>query len=56
MQLAGLDVKPAKSKSDIEGHTSNARNFFVPAPDEGFDVGSATELDDDIGAKLPNWS
>ena len=56
MQLAGLDVKAPKSKKDIEGQISNADHFFMPAQNEGFDVGSATELDDDVGSRLPNWS
>lgn len=52
MQLAGLDVKASKSKADIEGQMGNARHFFMPASDEALDVGSATELGDDMGVKI----
>ena len=55
MQVAGLDVKAPKSAMEPEGRFGSSGQFFMPAHDEGFDVGSATELDDDVGMKLGNW-
>ena len=56
MQVAGLEVKAAKSAAEIEGRVRNSGQYFMPAHDEGFDVGSATEMDDDVGMKLNHWS
>ena len=55
MEIAGLDVKAPKSAEEGRGRGGNAGRFFMPAHDEGFDVGSANEYDDDDGMKLSHW-